>query len=167
MWCLLHWAGSSEQGTVQNVEIVVNFERRRLLEQSSNLQAAPASGGSSSQPIIALPTTRSSGSFPAIPNAKKHQAQSPVSLDSPVSPPPTGTEHSSHSSEKPSIDQPPTNGTSGNTWMYFLIIPIAGVLGIVAVGLLLMCRKQVVTTIGPWKTGLSGQLQKAFVTGEL
>jgi hypothetical protein len=40
-------------------------------------------------------------------------------------------------------------------------------LGIVAVGLLLMCRKQVVTTIGPWKTGLSGQLQKAFVTGEL
>ncbi|KAJ6893676.1 protein MALE DISCOVERER 2 isoform X1 [Populus alba x Populus x berolinensis] len=156
---------SSEQGTVQNVEIVVNFERRRLLEQSSNLQAAPAIGGSSSQPIIALPTTRSSGSFPAIPNAKKHQAQSPVSLDSPVNPPPRGTEHSSHSSEKPSIEQPPTNGTSGNTWMYFLIIPIAGVVGIVAVGLLLMCRKQVVTTIGPWKTGLSGQLQKAFVTG--
>ncbi|KAJ6333399.1 hypothetical protein OIU77_009297 [Salix suchowensis] len=156
---------SSEQGTVQNVEILVNFERRRLLEQSSNLQAAPASGGSSSQPIIALPTTRSSGSLPAISNAKKHQAQSPVPLHSPVNPPPRGTEPSSRSSEKTSNEQPPTRATFGNTWMYFLTIPIVGVLGIVAVGLLLMCKKQGVPTIGPWKSGLSGQLQKAFVTG--
>ncbi|KAI5591016.1 hypothetical protein BDE02_04G050300 [Populus trichocarpa] len=149
----------------QNVEILANFVRRRLLEQSSNLQAAPAGGGSSSQPIIALPTTRSSGAFPAIPNAKKHQPQSPVPLDSPANPPTIGAKASTHSAEKPFKEQSPTNGTSGNTWMYFLIIPIVGVLIIFAAGLLFRCRKQGVTTIGPWKTGLSGQLQKAFVTG--
>jgi hypothetical protein len=42
-----------------------------------------------------------------------------------------------------------------------------GVLIIFAAGLLFRCRKQGVTTIGPWKTGLSGQLQKAFVTGDI
>ncbi|GFP91708.1 probable LRR receptor-like serine/threonine-protein kinase at5g45840 [Phtheirospermum japonicum] len=29
----------------------------------------------------------------------------------------------------------------------------------------IICRSRAVKTIGPWKTGLSGQLQKAFVTG--
>ncbi|CAK7350410.1 unnamed protein product [Dovyalis caffra] len=164
----LHGSGENclvkpDRSSEHNVEILVNFARRRLLEQSSNLQAEPASGGSSSQQIIALPTTRSSGAFSAIPNAKKHQAQSPVLLDSPVNPPSTGTKGSR--TEKPSKEQPPGNGTSGNTWMYFLIIPIVGVLVIVVAGLLFVFRKQGVTTIGPWKTGLSGQLQKAFVTG--
>ncbi|KAJ6738293.1 PROTEIN MALE DISCOVERER 2 [Salix koriyanagi] len=149
----------------QNVEILANFVRRRLLEQFSNLQAAPASGGSSSQPIPALPTTRSSGAYPAIPNAKKHQPQSPVPLDAPVNPPTVGAKASSQPAEKPFKERSPTNGTYGNTWMYFLLIPIVGVSIIVVAGLLLMCRKQGVTTIGPWKTGLSGQLQKAFVTG--
>ena len=160
---LLHWAGSPEQ----NVEILANFVRRRLLEQFSNLQAAPASGGSSSQPIPALPTTRSSGAYPAIPNAKKHQPQSPVPLDAPVNPPTIGAKASSQPAEKPFKERSPTNGTYGNTWMYFLLIPIVGVSIIVVAGLLLMCRKQGVTTIGPWKTGLSGQLQKAFVTGDI
>ncbi|KAJ6364329.1 hypothetical protein OIU76_029304 [Salix suchowensis] len=149
----------------QNVEILANFVRRRLLEQFSNLQAAPASGGSSSQPIPALPTTRSSGAYPAIPNAKKHQPQSPVPLDAPVNPPTIGAKASIQPAEKPFKERSPTNGTYGNTWMYFLLIPIVGVSIIVVAGLLLMCRKQGVTTIGPWKTGLSGQLQKAFVTG--
>ncbi|KAL5203233.1 hypothetical protein ABZP36_014185 [Zizania latifolia] len=31
--------------------------------------------------------------------------------------------------------------------------------------MLLPCRKKSVASIGPWKTGLSGQLQKAFVSG--
>lgn len=85
-------------------------------------------------------------------------------LASPADPPPIETDAPSDSAAKPTYLQ--AKGTSGNTWMYFLIIPIVAVLVFVAAGLLFMCRDRGVTTIGPWKTGLSGQLQKAFVTGE-
>ncbi|EEF28099.1 protein MALE DISCOVERER 2 [Ricinus communis] len=143
---------------VQNVEILVSSARRRLFELSSNLPAGPASGGSSSQQIIALPTTRSSGSFPAIPNAKKDPPPPPAPVAAPpVESPPKGFQSDS--------DVTPTNEQSSHTWIYFLIIPIVFALVIISLGLVLICRKRGVTTIGPWKTGLSGQLQKAFVTG--
>ncbi|KAG6777164.1 hypothetical protein POTOM_016968 [Populus tomentosa] len=88
-------------------------------------------------------------------------------MDSPVNPPTIGAKSSSHSAEKQFKEQPPTKGTSRNTWMYVLIIPIEGILIIVVGGLLFTCRKQGVTTIGPRKTGLCGQLQKAFVKGDI
>ncbi|XP_057986176.1 protein MALE DISCOVERER 2 isoform X1 [Hevea brasiliensis] len=153
---------SSEPHMAQNVEILVNFARRKLFEWSSNLPAAPASSGSSAQQIIALPTSRSSGSFPAIPNANKNHSPPPPSPTSPSKSPPKGFQSDSDFS---SSNQSPNSETSGNTWIYFLSIPTVLTLVIIALGLLFMCRKQGVTTIGPWKTGLSGQLQKAFVTG--
>jgi hypothetical protein len=97
---------------------------------------------------------------------QRRVAQSPVTLDSPVNPPTIGALSSSHSAEKQFKEQPPSNGTSRDTWMYVLIIPIEGVFLIVVGGLLFTCRKRV-TTIGPRKTGLSGQLQKAFVKGDI
>ncbi|KAF2309541.1 hypothetical protein GH714_003755 [Hevea brasiliensis] len=155
-------ASSSELPMAQNIEVLVKFARRKLFEQSSNLPAAPASSGSSTQQIIALPTSRSSGSFPAIPNANQTQSP-PAPQPSPVQSPPKGFQSDSDfsSTNNPS----PKSETSSNAWYYFLIIPIMFTLVIIALGLLFLCRKQGVTTIGPWKTGLSGQLQKAFVTG--
>ncbi|KAJ8761481.1 hypothetical protein K2173_001614 [Erythroxylum novogranatense] len=146
---------SSVPYLVQNVEIV-KFARRRLFDQSINLAAAPASSGLASQQIIALPTTRSSGSFPAVPNAKKKP------LSPPADSPPKETNSSSVAVR---TGTKPPSASSGNTWIYFLIIPIVAVLLIVFAGLVFVFRKRVATTIGPWKTGLSGQLQRRFVTG--
>jgi hypothetical protein len=51
-------------------------------------------------------------------------------------------------------------------WLYKAVLPAVGLLLLTGLAcLLLPCRKSAVATIGPWKTGLSGQLQKAFVTG--
>jgi hypothetical protein len=51
-------------------------------------------------------------------------------------------------------------------WLYAILIPSIALLLIIIACMLLLCRNKSVTTIGPWKTGLSGQLQKAFVTGK-
>lgn len=51
------------------------------------------------------------------------------------------------------------------------MVVIAGIVGgsvfllVTAVGAFL-CRSNKVVTVRPWATGLSGQLQKAFVTGQ-
>jgi hypothetical protein len=52
-------------------------------------------------------------------------------------------------------------------WLYTIVLPAAvGLLLLTAAAcFLLPWRKTAAATIGPWKTGLSGQLQKAFVTG--
>jgi hypothetical protein len=52
-------------------------------------------------------------------------------------------------------------------WLYTIVLPpAAGLLLLTGIAcFLLPCRKTAAATIGPWKTGLSGHLQKAFVTG--
>lgn len=52
-------------------------------------------------------------------------------------------------------------------WKYIIMGVSVSVLLIVLIVMLFMCRNQAVKTIGPWKTGLSGQLQKAFITGNI
>ncbi|MBA0557866.1 hypothetical protein Golob_014908 [Gossypium lobatum] len=139
---------------------VASFARRRLLAQSKNLPAVPATGMSSNEQIISLPTTRSSGSFPAVPKAKQPSAPSP-SPSPPVETPPT-LETDTKSGEPP--PEEPSESGSGNIWKYLIIIPVVVIL-LAFLAFLFLCRKRAAKTIGPWKTGLSGQLQKAFVTG--
>lgn len=148
-------SSSSEENAVKKyVQKFGIFSRRRLLEQSTNLQAAPANGATSSDQIIALPTSQSSGAFPAIP---KNQPLPPAPLPS----------------ESPYLSSLPPNNlstvqipsTSGQMWKYFIILPCLAFIFIVAAIMFFVCRTKAVKTIGPWKTGLSGQLQKAFVTG--
>lgn len=127
----------------------MKFARRKLLEQSSNLQAPPARGNPSTTLTSTLPTVRSSGSFPAVPTAKKKQY--PV-----IQPPSPNTSQPSESK--------PSKGHS-SLWNYLYIIPGVAALLIIAAALFFMCQSPAARTIGPWKTGLSGQLQKAFVTG--
>ncbi|WCJ27216.1 Leucine-rich repeat protein kinase family protein [Euphorbia peplus] len=131
----------------------VNSVRRRLFEQSSNLAATPVAGGSSSPQIISLRTSQSSGSFPAIPNKKNN------------SPPPPPTKSPQVQTAYTAKRAPASSVTSEHRWIYFLIIPVAFSMLMISIALLVFIRKKGVATIGPWKTGLSGQLQKAFVTG--
>ncbi|KAF5742345.1 putative receptor protein kinase [Tripterygium wilfordii] len=161
--CCDDQAGSSEPYIIEKAENSVNFARRRLLEQSSNLAAAPASGGSFTGQIIALPTTRSSGAFPAVPNGNKKQSPPPSLLPSPVDPSLQGT---TQSSKTPTgMGESTDQQSKRSVWSYFYIIPVVAVLIIISAALFFMCRKKGVRNIGPWKTGLSGQLQKAFITG--
>ncbi|KAL1562647.1 protein MALE DISCOVERER 1-like isoform X1 [Salvia divinorum] len=119
-------------------------QRRVLVEQSTNLVALPPNAVPPFQlGSVAIPS-RSSGSFPAVPNAKK---RAPASSPSP-----------------PSVT-PPTDGKSGHSPKLIIWLSILLFLLIVASIMLVVCRSRAAQTIRPWKTGLSGQLQKAFVTG--
>ncbi|CAK9148125.1 unnamed protein product [Ilex paraguariensis] len=161
---------SSPEPHILHGQNLVNIVRRRLVEQSSNLAAAPASGGFPHGQIISLPRGRSSGSFPAVPKAKK--IQSPPPSPSPAKVPsheshnasnPEG--QSSGAANKPTDKQDSPGSTSGNAWKYIVGISSSAFLLIAAAAMFFICRSRAVSTIGPWKTGLSGQLQKAFVTG--
>lgn len=121
-------------------------QRRVLVEQSSNLVALPPNVGT---PILLQPSgdipSRSSGSFPAVPNARTPPPPAPAM------PPPSVTQ--------------PSGGKSGHSWKLIIGFSILVILIVVASAMCILCRSKAAKTIGPWKTGLSGQLQKAFVTG--
>lgn len=134
------------------------FARRRLHEQASlNLPAIPFVGPDSSIQIIALPTSRSSGSFPAVPDAKKKLSPPPALA--PLASPPNPSSQNNQRQDSPK--------SSSNMWKYIVTGISVAVLLIVLVMMFFMCRSQAVKTIKPWKTGISGQLQKAFITGNM
>ncbi|XP_022723980.1 protein MALE DISCOVERER 2-like isoform X2 [Durio zibethinus] len=156
--------GSSEQQMAHNIGNLVPFARRRLLEQLKNLPAASAAAVSSTEQIISIPTTRSSGTFPAVPQGAKKQSPAPPPLIDPPLPATNSkpADQSSQTSNADSTAQQPS--ASGDLWKYLISIPCV-VLLLAVVATVMMCRKRAAKSIGPWKTGLSGQLQKAFVTG--
>ncbi|OIW00510.1 hypothetical protein TanjilG_24240 [Lupinus angustifolius] len=147
---------SEELEIVQNVSNLVNSARRKLLDQSSNLAAAPYSGGPTIQ-ISSLPITLSSGSFSAVPDANKKQNQSPA--------PPTSPSDFPHDTLNKTSEQHGGNGASRKWWKYLIIILVVALLVIAIMILLFVWRKRAAKVIKPWTTGLSGQLQKAFITG--
>lgn len=167
---LLYEAGSSETHIVQYMQNLVNVARRRLHEQSSNLPAAPATSGPSPNQIIALPIARSSGTFPAVPNAKKNLPQpapQPSEADEGFPSPSNDVTISQHSPSPPSQSTgTESSDSSGSAWRYIYIVPGGAALFIFAAATVVMCRTRAAETIRPWKTGLSGQLQKAFITGD-
>ncbi|XP_060193676.1 protein MALE DISCOVERER 2-like isoform X2 [Lycium barbarum] len=145
------------------IHTIQNQARRKLVEQSSNLAAVPANGGNPMGPVVSVPSSRSSGSFHAVPNTQgTPPSPLPSSRQQPESPNPKG--QSNTAVKQPTDRQAPPPPKSGNIWNY--IVSGFGVfLLVVAASVFLVCRSRAATTIGPWKTGLSGQLQKAFVTG--
>lgn len=142
----------SSESHMKNLDDIV---RRRLAEQSSNLAAAPASSASAAEPIIALPSTRSSGSFPAVPKEKKE----PFPSDAPAPSKPH------HAVAQPEYANENTGGHSGDDWKYIVGISVAVFFALVVTVLCFFCHTRAVKNIRPWRTGLSGQLRKAFVTG--
>ncbi|KAK6133533.1 hypothetical protein DH2020_032662 [Rehmannia glutinosa] len=144
---------SNLTGVIWNVDNRVNNVRRVLVEQSSNLAAIPPTPVQL-EPVIALPS-RSSGSFPAISYAKK---LSPAPVFSP-------SKSTNADTTNPGSVSQPNAGKSGNSVKLIVGLSVAVFLLMVAVAMCIVCRSRAARTIGPWKTGLSGQLQKAFVTG--
>ncbi|XP_010529201.1 PREDICTED: protein MALE DISCOVERER 2 [Tarenaya hassleriana] len=136
-------------------------KRRHLLEDTSNLAAAPAPSATGPSPGIAPEVfSRSSGSFPAVPNAKKRTPPS-------IPPPSSHDEDSKMPNAKPDSSSNPSQDEkkSKNIWLYVIIVLAGFVALLIIIAVILFCRKRAHKTIGPWKTGLSGQLQKAFITG--
>lgn len=145
-------------GVLEETDIL---KRRELLEETSNLAAEPAPSGPSPSPrIITEASPRSSGSFPAVTNAKKRIPPLVPPLPSP------DENNSSDSSKNQPQDNKQSKG-SKHVWLY-VVIAVASFVGLlIIVAAIFFCRKRAVKSIGPWKTGLSGQLQKAFVTGKI
>lgn len=114
--------------------------RRKLFDQSSNLAAAPFNG--ELVHVKDFPHPLSSGSFPAT------KAPSPAPSTAPALAPEASNDNA-----------------SGNGWKYLIILLGVLVLVFVVAALYCLWNKRAIKVIGPWKTGLSGQLQKAFVTG--
>ncbi|KAL9255954.1 MALE DISCOVERER 1-like protein [Drosera capensis] len=137
-----------ESTLAQNVESVVSVIHRVLLEESRNLKALSVP----SSPITPVLSSHSSGTFPAISNASDPlptpAPDVPASETNDTSPTPN-----SHSVRSKKI------------WIYVAIGLGVALLLAVLVTSFLVCKTQGVKPIEPWKTGLSGQLQKAFVTG--
>ncbi|KAM1108164.1 hypothetical protein ACFX2I_004867 [Malus domestica] len=131
------------------------FARRRLLAQASNLPASPVTGTEPTGQVIALPTTRSSGAFPAVPKDKRKNPPPPAPASQPSPESHEASKHDGQSSQK----------SNSNMWKYLTIAFSVFILLLVLIAMVFMCRTQVAKTVGPWKTGLSGQLQKAFITG--
>ncbi|KAK4491587.1 hypothetical protein RD792_002340 [Penstemon davidsonii] len=157
-----HWLdiNSLLHSVIRNVVPQVNNVRRILAVESSNLAAIPPNVGAPlpSEPVDTLPS-RSSGSFPAIPNAKK-KSPAPVPSPTPIQ------EHNPHdATSRGAVSQPPPDEKSGNSLKVIIGISSAVILLIVVSVMFLVFRSRAAKTIGPWKSGLSGQLQKAFVTG--
>ncbi|KAK7412458.1 hypothetical protein VNO78_03922 [Psophocarpus tetragonolobus] len=141
-----------------NAPRLVHFARRKLLQTSgNNLAAAPFSGGPTIE-FSSVPVIQSSGAAPAVPDANKKQNQSSSPLLSPSNSPPVA-------SKENEINQHPKNGASTKLWKCTIIFFVLVVLAIVILILLYISRKRAAKVIRPWTTGISGQLQKAFITG--
>lgn len=158
-------AGSSRPHIIHTIQHQEEIARRKLVEQSSNLAAAPTN---ITGPVIQMPISRSSGTFKAVPYS---DGKPPTALPSP---PKHESQDKLHQEVKrppavknPANSQGPAAGKSGSTWKYVTGICIGVTLLILSISVFLVCRIRGARRTGPWKTGLSGQLQKAFVTGTL
>ncbi|PIN18837.1 Serine/threonine protein kinase [Handroanthus impetiginosus] len=153
---------SPQPGVTESIHKQVNIMRRILVEQPSNLIALPPSIGAPPPSENAGPLpSRSSGSFPAIPNGKK---PSPAPVPSPTSVQENTTNPGS-ASQPNDKNLSTSSGNSGDQSKLIIGILSAVFLLIIAVVMVVILRSRAARNIGPWKSGLSGQLQKAFVTG--
>ncbi|KAL3520003.1 hypothetical protein ACH5RR_018152 [Cinchona calisaya] len=159
----------SELDVIQNLQNVADIRRRKLVEQPNNIAAYLFNDENPAEDFNSSPTSTSSGSFPAVPSRKNVSSSLPAASTSdplqPSSHSPSDPGASSASGNQPTDKQPPEEGNSGHTWKYIVGISGGGFLLFVAAAMIVIVRGRVAKNIRPWKTGLSGQLQKAFVTG--
>ncbi|XP_051129115.1 protein MALE DISCOVERER 1-like isoform X1 [Andrographis paniculata] len=167
--CCSYLTDSPETDVIESAQEHVNNARRILAEDLANLVSLPpdinALVDDSPGSDEALPS-RSSGSFPAVANPKPSPAP-PVLA--PSSSPPLEQENKTNGVADPSAvaqyKDSSADGNSANSRKFMIGILVAVLLLVGVIVLLLIFRKKATKNISPWKTGLSGQLQKAFVTG--
>ena len=147
---------AAEPYLVENAPHIVNSVRRKLLEEAHNLPAAPVEGAVP-QESVDVPSI-GTGSFQAVP---QHGSVKDL-LAAPASTSP----HTKGTPPKKSNTNDNNTALSGiGKWAYILILP-GIVLLLTITGSIFMCRRQGGRKKGPWKTGLTGQLQKALITGD-
>ncbi|KAL9233985.1 hypothetical protein vseg_008912 [Gypsophila vaccaria] len=132
--------------------------RRQLAEQSINLEAISGKSNIPGSEVGSVPIFRSSGSFPASGNETSPFKPPPPTL--PVSNSPPATKQ-----DKPSSVPHEKGKSSQMVWVYVAIALGVAFLLVVALALYFLWRSRGAKHIGPFKTGISGQLQKAFITG--
>ncbi|CAH9113640.1 unnamed protein product [Cuscuta europaea] len=157
---ILHTSSNCSEDDQSSSPCLNAMSRRKLVEQSSNLAAAPIDSEVQLDNITPQPVSRSSGSFPAVQGKK---------VKSPLQAAPPSPNKKKHSKSNPIVlpEQPGNHDSGGsqNTWKYIVGISCGVFLFILAMVIIYIWRSRAARTIGPWKTGLSGQLQKAFITG--
>ncbi|QCD76865.1 serine/threonine kinase [Vigna unguiculata] len=157
----------------QNVPEIVSSTRRKLLQSSGNNLAAVPFSDKTPTEFSTAPTTFSSGAIPAVPEAiEKKNRPAPSDPDS-NAPDDASDENQSDnvSDENQSQDASDGNQASqqhvnndASTWKWIIIFLLL-LLVIIIIILLYIWRKRAAKVIRPWKTGISGQLRKAFITG--
>ena len=147
---------------MQNFQSFASAMSRRLLREAGNLPALSGNDLANSKEIQRPADVLSlgSGSFSAFPklNGQIMMPLLPESVEN--------IDAATLKQLSAAATQPPDKESSGakySKWMYVLIFPAAILLILAPI---LVCRKRGHTSMGPWRTGLSGQLQKAFVTGK-
>ncbi|KAL5231417.1 hypothetical protein ABZP36_030193 [Zizania latifolia] len=104
--------------------------------------------------------------FPSVVNITSPAVSQPENDPNGTAPAAHSPDSSSHSDEAPATTE---SSRGSKKWLHMVVIPVSGLLLLAAAAgiawMLLPCRRKSVASIGPWKTGLSGQLQKAFVSG--
>ncbi|KOM53673.1 hypothetical protein LR48_Vigan09g233200 [Vigna angularis] len=135
----------------QNVPEIVSSTRRKLLQSSgNNLAAVPFDDKTpiefSTAPTTFNATEKQNQPAPSDPNAPDDASDENQSQDAS-----DGNQESQHVNNGASI------------WKWIIIILL--LLAIIIIILLYIMRKRAAKVIGPWKTGISGQLRKAFITG--
>ncbi|CAO2205200.1 unnamed protein product [Urochloa humidicola] len=156
----------SEAHIMQNLQSFASAMRRRLLSEADNLPALLGNDAKSSVPEnskeIQKPAdvlSLGSGSFPAFPNTYG-QALTPLvpeAIDA--------TALQQLSTEVAQSTDVEMSDTKYSKWAYLITIPVAILLISLVAVILLVWRKRGRAPIAPWKTGLSGPIQKALVTG--
>ncbi|CAL9044137.1 protein MALE DISCOVERER 2-like isoform X1 [Musa acuminata AAA Group] len=137
---------------------VENATIRRLLQINGNPSPSDANG--------LPPPGRQTDS-----NVNSNQAPSPSPSPS-ATPSPSSTSPSNTKSSSPSaVPSPPATGEIPEThevpskkWVIFLIVGVLLIVVALSAAYVLCYLTQKSVTVMPWTTGLSGQLQKAFVT---
>lgn len=164
---LVHLSDFSEAHVMKNLQSFASAMRRRLLSETDNLPALLGNDAKSSDPqnpkeiqrpvdVISL----GSGSFSAFPGIYGDALTPllPEDIDA--------TAVQQLSTEVAQSTDVETTGTKNSKWAYIITIPAVILLIGLIVLIILVLRKRGRASVAPWKTGLSGPIQKALVTGE-
>lgn len=156
----------SEARIMQNLQTFASAMRRKLLSEADNLPALLGNDAKSSVPEnskeIQKPAdvlSLGSGSFPAFPNT---YGQTLTPLVPEAIEATTLQQLSTEVAQSTDVEM---SDTKYSKWAYLIIIPATILLIILVAVILLVWRKRGRAPIAPWKTGLSGPIQKALVSG--
>lgn len=131
----------------QNIAQTEDIVHRRLLQAEEARSVSPLPSPSPSP----SPSIESPSSSPSSSHSPSHLPM-PPSLSAPT-PPPSENPKTSIKSSSSNIAFILVGAIGGSAFLVILVIVI------------FYCKSKRLVTVKPWKTGLSGQLQKAFVTG--